>query len=881
MNSPNDPNFNPNNQHSNLQVSPGEPKPEPIDTTATNSESAQNNPVVAEPEIPELLTIGGSNAIVRPVAPSAETMQKLITARNLTSQSEAEKMQQLINMPSAFQDEQITDTTITSPQQTTTVDHGALGLTEMMHLPADQCERVASTLGIEDTEVDDDPRFDLVTPLHAPMDPAEIMKAVKLNSAQLGEQTKEQQKTITNSTAFNNTTVEMSHSVVPPKQQSTIEMVLATNEPAPINEDKTPEVNSPIELTTDESQLDITLVHQDDTTITSTSAVIVNSSEVELMKQALKLGTPNESPSELSAVDPLENSVNAVIGEIATIDDVAQALDEIPILDGNNSTTQEFTDVVNSGIDDLHRDDRIAEENEIDDALSLAVESTGKLIFGENYKELFTPKDLEIELTELDPTTLVLPNMSLEDLTQYCVQSTPKVLTDSTNALYRGIKGVSERLTPEINKVAEAISDPSSYLYRMHSSRQFLNTPARGFYHDILRSAHEDHEKKTGKPLQLSRAVKIKNDDNTNQLIDDTKGDKDIVLNRLKDGSIVTGTSSFKMASLLINGIRKVNLFNSGFFVVLLAPKLDLLTKYYNSVRMNSGDYGRILGQFSFIPAGVEIRSALFDLVEKLVIDSNLVDYDKPGILRKAVSSLDYSTLIWAVSSLMYPKGVDVESVCFNNMPDGPKCRHVESLKVDINSMRFNNWSLLNQESISFTDSKTKRTIDQLVDYRSKYLDDNEKEYSITEDGKWKAYLSIPSVFDAEMAHRAYIAEMITSLQVSTEEKLDQYVRAKYLTSFIPYVQKITYSDPDLGKTIVFKDPLALTNALDNLQLKEDVNLGDVIVNFLSSKTVTHICFAHHKCPSCGQYPPEAINRLIACDPEYAFFMWATARIPQ
>lgn len=884
MNNPNDHNTNPNNPDSTIQIS-NDQTPDQIDPSTDPLEHINQNDEIHDLFTPEIiLSSVSSDLIKRPIPPSSEDCQRLRDSRLVQTQSEAERMQAMINLPPSFQDDdndnfietvnpeiieevntsinleidtetEMNVPTVMTEEITESTDDGQSTLTAMMNAPVEQYHQMANVLGMKDTDLEGDIRFDTNLPLHAPIDPAEIKQIKNLNKQTLTEKTLSQSR------------------------PSQIEMKLANvTEPEVKQNDQITEESVPIkELTIESAQPEVIPVVQVERSIISSISAESTEASEDLMKQLLEKQIETKK-----VLLPPSQEINP-IRDVVSDDEIDNALDEIPILSGgdiNNNVVNE-SQIEIDGVDSTHQDDNIAQDNLIDSAFSLAVESTGRLVYGEDYKPLFTASDLEINLTEMDPATLVIPNVSMDDLAQYCVQSTPKILKDATDQLYREVPGAKEGIAPEINKVAMSINDPSSYLYRMHSSRQFFNTPNRGFYHDVLRSAYTTHSEKKDTSLVMSRAVKIHNKDNELTLIDDTKGDKGIVLDKLKDGSIITGTSSFKMASLLINGIRKVNLYNSGFFVVIVAPKLDQLTKYYNSVRLNTGEYGRILGQFAFLPAGVEIRAALFDLVEKLVIDSNLVDYDKPGILRKAVSSLDYTTLIWAVASLMYPKGVDVESVCYNNMPDGKRCRHVESLKIDINSMRFNNWSLLNQEAIFFTDNKEPRIFDQLTEYRKKYLNDQEEECVITADGQWKAYLSIPNVFDAEMAQRAYIAEMITELQVSSEEKLDQYVRAKYLTSFIPYVQKISYVDHDLNKSVVFKDPASLTNALDNLQLKDDVNLGDAIVNFLSSKTITHICFAHHKCPVCGQYPPEAINRLIACDPEYAFFMWATARIPQ
>jgi hypothetical protein len=81
------------------------------------------------------------------------------------------------------------------------------------------------------------------------------------------------------------------------------------------------------------------------------------------------------------------------------------------------------------------------------------------------------------------------------------------------------------------------------------------------------------------------------------------------------------------------------------------------------------------------------------------------------------------------------------------------------------------------------------------------------------------------------------------------------------------------------GKTVEFEDPSALEPALNNLQLVEGITLPQRLVDYMNEKTMTHICFTYMPCPVCGKFAPEAIDRLIPCDPEYTFFVWTAARL--
>lgn len=559
-----------------------------------------------------------------------------------------------------------------------------------------------------------------------------------------------------------------------------------------------------------------------------------------------------------------------------------EALNEIPTV-VKDSTSDDLMEI---------KPEEVSQEEEtpvtisIDDAVDLVVATTSSMVFERNF-DVYPDRDELIKLRSGENEgNLVIPLMNLDTLNELYVQTSPQLLEGTNREMFGGEPAIGNQITQKNVELQGTINDPSSYLYRIHAAREFFTTETSGFQRDILKTAFESHKQKTGKDLAVSRAVKVK-DIKQDQvvMVDDKVSDKDGFIAKLKDRSVLNGSTAFKAASMLINGLRKVNLYNSGFFVVLSAARLDILTKYANSARTNLGDYGRMLGKLAFIPAGVEIRAALFDLIESIAVDSNLEGWDQPGVLRSAISSLDYNTLIWGAASLMYPRGVDIEYVCYNNLPavegkDPVQCHRIEKAKIDVGNMRYNNWSLLCAEAILYVDSKTKRTPADVKAYREKYLQDVEEVVTISEDGAWKAHLSIPTIAEAEESQRAYVAELLTVVQTGKPSEINQYIRAKYLNSFVPYVRKISYVDPKLQKEIIFNDGAALANALDNLQLAPNITLGDKIVDFIASKTVTHICFTHHPCPKCGQYPKDAVSRLIACDPEFAFFQWAIFQLP-
>lgn len=834
------------------------------------------------------------NAIRRPTAPDPEKLRELIARKTAGDLTEADIMQLAIDTTPTEEEPVHGEPFVPSGEVTTSKNTGQSELPTLM---------TSEQLGMSDGNLDDDPRFDTVNPLHDPITPEDIKNTLQMSKNDLATPAPQSKsaslqmtmKTPTAATQLPSTDdteftlaqdvkVEQDEPATTEAQAGTPAMEQLDTELIPVDNDPIikPAVTEPkgIDLGSPETWIGATT----DPTIEEVSESAETTDKLKAIHDAVPPYTiPKESEAENSPVTLTAPSHTEVADQLlgkGAGQELDNALQQLPVVE--HSTTDDLVNVNPDQVNAVDNDELTA-----DDALLLVANTTGRMLFEDAYQDI---PDLQqiVSLTTEEPNngSLVIPLADADLLGQIVVQTNPVLLAGANKEMFNEADpALCQQVQKKIIDINEKITDPSSYLYRLRMANEFISTDTTNFNAKVLKSAFDNYKEKTGKDLRMSRGVKLKTVSDTGEenikIVDDSLGDKEKLISRLGDQVTVAGPMAFKTASLLISGIRKLNLYHSGFNVVICAPRLDLLTKYSNAVRYNAGDYGRILGKLAFLPVGVEIRAALFDLFEKVVTDSNLEGWDQPGVLRNAISSLDYATILWGIASLMYPQGVDVEYVCYNQLENNQQCHHTEKATIDINGMRFNNWSLLNTESISYTDSKTKRSLSDLKEYRKKYLNDVLCWEPISEDGCWKVAFSVPTIAEAEEAQRSYVAELISTIQLNKSNEINQYVQAKYLNSFVPYVQMVSYTSPTQGNVIYFKDGAALANALDNLQLMPGLSLGDKIVEFISSKTLTHICFAHHPCPVCGKYPKEAVNRLIACDPEYAFFQWATSRIPQ
>lgn len=404
----------------------------------------------------------------------------------------------------------------------------------------------------------------------------------------------------------------------------------------------------------------------------------------------------------------------------------------------------------------------------------------------------------------------------------------------------------------------KALQDPTTFSGHLNRASNFLSSE---------QSRLTENLKKMTGPIGMTKAI-------------DGKKYGDAFSGRsnarpLKGSSTVGGDKALQTAMSLISGIRRVALYNSGFNVVIRPPLLNELHQYYLRCRSAAQEFGRQFGQFSFIPADVELKAAGFALFESLVQDSNLKDWKTPGMLRKHISILDFDVCLWGMATLMFPEGTDTEMFC--NKRD---CKHVDIAKIDIAKMRFNDYSKLSDEAIKFvcaTDSNSIRTPEDLANYHTNILQDTA---ALTVNDEWSIHVEVPSIEKVLLDGEAYVANMASKVQMRNGIDVADFINTKYFRVFAPWINRISYCDNKSGAYLHFTDPIRLPEIIEALQLdKEKCPLDTKIIEFMNNKKVTQFGYLYSKCPNCDAVPDVAVNGIIPCDMQYNFFTLTMDRI--
>lgn len=340
-------------------------------------------------------------------------------------------------------------------------------------------------------------------------------------------------------------------------------------------------------------------------------------------------------------------------------------------------------------------------------------------------------------------------------------------------------------------------------------------------------------------------------------------------------GSRVSGDAAIKLAMATTQGIMKVNFYNSGFWVNIRPSALVELNTLFNSIRSANKEYEKEFGALYYIPADKKIKQEVLSLFESLVIDSNLHNYNKPGVLMEAMAFPDHIIAMWAVACLMFREGVKVKYLCAEK-----GCGHVHTTTVDLLKMRWNNYRLLSAEQIAYCNSDDKRTVEELATYRANLKLDER----VVLDDTWSVVQDVCVMADWFRFANEYNAKMLATLQDKSEESIAEYIESSQNRIVVPWTKEIVITEN--GVEAIIADKTVFPGVMDALQLHESKILSDSYVRlstrieeYIQKTAISHICYTFTQCPKCKAVPSAAVNNLISCDVQTTFFTLLTMRL--
>lgn len=417
----------------------------------------------------------------------------------------------------------------------------------------------------------------------------------------------------------------------------------------------------------------------------------------------------------------------------------------------------------------------------------------------------------------------------------------------------------ANKLTDELKKIGEQYADEDSHISKLMQIRfgmaQYDNQVE--YVSRLLASAKErGDELRHVPPEQTFRANK--NTQSHSSSSGEIKG---------QAGDIYLLTR--------LHGFCRVPLYNSGFWLSFRSSAMWELNAFFQSIDMEEKIFGRILGGHYYHLYDFTIKEAFLDLIEEIVVDSSLKDFNKVGVLRKAIALPDINTLFASCCYMLYRDGLDVDVSCLEE-----SCGHISPIHVVLTNCVINNYSLLTSVHLSqlLQTDKESLTLNDVVHYQN------------TLNGIHNSILceKEPFIFKCQVANiERYLQigsivykKILSGLKTDDikDRRFTQYLRSLIPWMYIPWIESVTI-DVDTDTPLVIKEPEKIIQVIETLIRQNDPILGRIQKDFIDRIVVSHYCYPGVKCPACGKEPDDIKKDSYPADVESLFFFLSSATL--
>jgi len=350
---------------------------------------------------------------------------------------------------------------------------------------------------------------------------------------------------------------------------------------------------------------------------------------------------------------------------------------------------------------------------------------------------------------------------------------------------------------------------------------------------------------------------------------------KNRVLNMTKSlkGKEVSGAQARLLILAANKNVKKLYLYNSGFYIVLRGPSLSEINLVYNRLSDKMGEYGRQFGAVFYMYSDFAIRDIIWTFIESLVIDSNLNKWDKGNRLRNSVSFLDYNPIVLGIGTLMFKNGYQFIHCC----TDG-ECGHTSEETVDLSLLQLTDFSKIPHDLLANMARSKRVNPDEVISYKKKLgLND-----SIVV-GNYKIHRKVPSMTDYLSHGEAFNEELAMSVQdIANSDYVDQYLKYNYGRLFLPWISYMESLDDEGGVSFKLVDKDSISLALNELQQTESLDQFRIKMNeFIQKSMITQIGYLAKPCEKCNAMPNNSVNGFVPFDAQNSFFTMLVMRLIQ
>jgi hypothetical protein len=148
-------------------------------------------------------------------------------------------------------------------------------------------------------------------------------------------------------------------------------------------------------------------------------------------------------------------------------------------------------------------------------------------------------------------------------------------------------------------------------------------------------------------------------------------------------GNRISGLAAMnKMQEVLgLGAMIKIPLWHSGFHISIKAPSDIQLLNFYEKIEKEKITIGKNTGGLIFANRSTFINKALFELLEEVIYETNIKDFDTIENLAEHISILDLPIIAWGLAYTIFPNGYPYAKAC---LIDPEKCQHVTEVMLDV-----------------------------------------------------------------------------------------------------------------------------------------------------------------------------------------------------
>lgn len=338
-------------------------------------------------------------------------------------------------------------------------------------------------------------------------------------------------------------------------------------------------------------------------------------------------------------------------------------------------------------------------------------------------------------------------------------------------------------------------------------------------------------------------------------------------LHRTKDwkcGNTVSGKSAVMAFTARTQGIYRLYLYNSGFYVDLRPCKVGELHTIFETIDMRAERLGSVLGEYQYFPYDVLFKEAIMEVLPAIVVNSNLKGYDRGRTLARAVSIHDYDPIVWALSSMLVDRKLEVNVECL-------ACNHHHEKSLDFG--RFHLLRSIPPAALQFIHEDTEidkdglKKYQELLGYGDRHIDYLQQ----------RVHLRVPSLFDVVDNSKKILAELEASMTDEPTYYNIQTINGLLMrtnNNFVPWIEAIGLIDEEdpTKETTRTPDAKEFANILNINGLGSDhAKLQEPLLEYMAETKASVIGYVPVACPSCGD-TLKTESGFVPWDPERVFF---------